>query len=97
MNKKVNKRWIGTLVAAVLPVLVLLVLHRTTWYTYSFSEFLEYNYQSGSLGYFLRISILFNIIPFILSNQMGWNKFTVGVFIMTVIYAIPVVILSFAG
>jgi len=97
MNKKINKKIYGVVLAAILPVVVLLLLYRFKWYTFSFEDFIRHNYNSGSLGDFLSMSVLVNLIPFILGNQVRWTEFTKGVFMMTIIYAIPIVILYFVS
>jgi hypothetical protein len=97
MAFKINQKKYGFAVAFLLPLIVLVILYLVQWSSFSFSNFISHNYQSGKLGAYLSISVLINLIPFIMANQFRKTEFARGVFLMTIIYAVPLVILYFMG
>lgn len=94
MGKKLNKVAYGALLGAILPVILFLILHYSLYDTYSF-KVIKYNFEQDSLNYFMRISVLVNIVPIVLGNQLKLTKFAAGAFVVTILYAIPVMIIAF--
>jgi hypothetical protein len=95
MAININKRKYGIGVALILPIIVLLTLYFLQWSTFSLSDFFSHNYRTGKLGAYLSISVLVNLAPFIIANQARKTEFARGVFLMTIVYAVPVFILYF--
>jgi hypothetical protein len=95
MATNINQKKYGFIVGLILPSNVLGALYFLQWRSFTVMEFFSINYQSGKLGAYLSIAVLINLLPFIIANQFRKTEFARGVFLMTLIYAVPLVILYF--
>lgn len=93
MANKLNKTKYGFVIGLILPVLMLTGMYVMQKTTYSVSEFFRFNYRIGELGKFLSIALVVNLIPFVLANQFHKTQFAKGVFLITLIYAIPIIVI----
>ena len=89
MANKRQQRLYGALLALVLPWLVLMVLYFFQWRTFTLTEFFTINYDTGKIWSYAKLSLLINVAPFVIANQIQKTEFARGVFLMTLIYAVP--------
>jgi len=96
MNCKCNKLYIGVLIGLVLPVLMAFILFRFVYHgELDFLPFLNQLVQMGSIGKLLSISVLPNLIVFLIAINRERLLAARGIVTITVVYAVTVILLRF--
>lgn len=96
MNCKCNKLYIGILIGVLLPMLMSFVLY---YFLYrgdlSYWPFLNQMIKIGSIGKLLSISVLPNLIVFLIAINKERLLAARGIVTSTILYAIVVIVLRF--
>ncbi len=96
MNCKCNKLYIGLLIGIVLPIIMSFALY---YFLYrgglTYWPFLDQMIKIGSIGKLLSISVLPNLIVFLIAINKERLLAARGIVTATILYAIVVIVLRF--
>ena len=92
MNRPIVGFFIGLLMPVIGFLVVFLILGRGMTFG-SFWNVMLTNHKQ--LALVLSLSILANLVPFIIFNNKRWDYAARGIFIATMLYAITIILLKF--
>lgn len=93
----INKTWIGLVAGFVLPIVTTLLFYKFAYKgTAAFFDFLHALLILDSVAILLAVSCLSNLAVFLVVAYMNKIALARGLFMMTMFYAIVVVVLKFA-
>lgn len=90
-----NKIWHGVLIGFILPVLIFLIYYIFRFGHYQFADYLSFLVKSEKLANVLSISVLPNLVPFMLLINSHRYSAGRGVLGATVLLGIMVFVLKF--
>ena len=89
--KKTNNRWLGFAIGVLLPIIGVFGINQYQFPQLDFEEFLHYGWKIKSIGTWLRVAALLNILPFMLFVNNQRLKTAQGVFFGTLVHAALIV------
>ena len=93
---RINTPITGFLIGLVMPILGFLVMYFLWGRTESISQFLRSTYILRDLGSKVyTLSILANLLPFVFFNTKRYDQAARGVFIVTMLYVVFIILFKF--
>lgn len=96
MNCKCNKLYIGLIVGLVLPIIMSFALYYFLYHGgLEYLPFIEQMVSMGSIGKLLSISVLPNLVVFLIAINLERLLAARGIVTATILYAIVVIVIRF--
>lgn len=91
MIQKFDKMWIGAIIGASIPLIVLIVIYVQEHIAGSFLSFLGDMFSLRLLSAFLRIGLIGNLAIFLLTFNTGFTNLPRGILLSTIVYGLGIV------
>lgn len=86
--RKLDKAWLGAIIGAIIPILILIAVYFEENIEGSFFSFLNDMFANRLLSVFLQIGLIGNLAIFLLSFHTGLNRLPKGILGSTIGYGL---------